>query len=204
MKLSLLSLAVLLANTGCYSIYHEMDIDAKYSGEEMVIIRESLNDWASATGSQSARISIRDHQVIGDGVFTIDDFDDDLGTATMQKVSKSDPGYPDMVAELGEKPAGVGREGQLILTVTEAFYKNKNGFQDSSGTFDEHYFHMVLLHELGHFFGLMHGDGSLMVPGPDSNGAVPPDCIDQNSLDNFCAIHGDCLNPKMTCPEEEE
>ena len=195
MKLSLLSLAVLLANTGCYSIYHEMDIDAKYSGEEMVIIRESLNDWAAATGSQSALIYTRDNQIIGDGVFTIDDFDDDLGIATMQKVSKSDPGYQPMVDEQGAKPAGVGREGQLVLTVTEAFYKK--------GSLDETYFHMVLLHELGHFFGLMHGDGSLMVPGPDADGNVPPDCIDQMSVENFCNIHGDCLNPKATCPEEE-
>jgi hypothetical protein len=195
MKLSLLSLAILLGNTGCYSIYHEMDIDAKYSSEEMVIIRESLNDWASATGSQSALIYTRDNQVIGDGIFTISDFDDDLGIATMQKVSKSDPGYADMVGELGEKPAGVGREGQLVLTVTEAFYKK--------GSLNEEFFHMVLLHELGHFFGLMHGDGSLMVPGPDANGAVPPDCIDQNSVDNFCSIHGDCINPHATCPEEE-
>ena len=195
MKLSLLSLSILLANTGCYSIYHEMDIDAKYSGEEMVIIRESLNDWASATGSESARISIRDHQVIGDGVFTLADFDDDLGIATMQKVSKSDSGYADMVAELGERPAGVGREGQLVLTVTEAFYKK--------GALDETYFHMVLLHELGHFFGLQHGDGSLMVPGPDANGNVPPDCIDQMSVENFCNIHGDCITPHATCPDEE-
>jgi hypothetical protein len=203
MKLSLLSLAILLGNTGCYSIYHEMDIDAKYSSEEMVIIRESLNDWAAATGSQSALIYTRDNQVIGDGVFTLADFDDDLGIATMQKVSKSDPGYPDMVAELGEKPAGVAREGQLVLTVTETFYKNSKGFQDPSGTFDETYFHMVLLHELGHFFGLMHGDGSLMVPGPDANGNVPPDCIDQMSVENFCNIHGDCITPHATCPDEE-
>lgn len=190
MTRNIILLATILGSSfGCAPMYDHFDIDAKYTEEELVIIRHSLAEWHTATGSDSADISTTEGVVIGDGVFTEEDYTDDFGTATMQKVSKSEPGYQAIVEEFNKDAAGVGREGQMVITVTDYSYHN--------GELRADFFHLVVLHELGHFFSLSHGDGLLMSPKPDG----VPTCIDQESLDNFCKIHVNCLNPKNTCDE---
>ena len=188
MKCSLILMALVSSIGGCAQ-YRNIDVDYKYTEEELVIIERSVNEWHKATGSESANITLSENMVIGDGVFHYEDYDwtTDFGTATMQKVSKIDPGYPILVKDFGENVGGVGREGELIITITEHFY---NG-----DIFVGQRFHQTVLHELGHFFGLKHEDGTLMNP----NNIGIPACIDQDTLNNFCIIHGDCWGQKPTC-----
>lgn len=173
--------------SGCNGPYDHFDIDYKYTNPELEIVKLSFNEWRAATNSESADISYTDNMIIGDGVFGSEDIFRDFGAATIQKVSINDPGYQPMIDYMQRTGInGAGIEGKLIITITESFY-NKDG------EFKSDFFHAVILHELGHFFGLMHGNGLIMNPSAN----VP--CIDREALDVFCEIHEDCINPIAMC-----
>ena len=169
--------------------FNQMEIDTKYTEQELEIIRDSLREWVNATGSESAIIYATENVVIGDGVFTEDDQRNDFGIATMQKVSKDDPGYQSLQDQFGPNVAGAGKKGRLVITITEMFYDSDNSDSPFMSDLKTETFHVVVLHELGHFLGLSHGDGILMRPSTKD----VPDCIDQETRDSFCRIHENCV-----------
>jgi len=171
---------------GCNPVYENMAIDYKYTPQELAIIHLAFNEWEKATGSEEAHISHMENMFIDDNVFNDDDFHSNFGMAVMHKVSRSDPGFSLLVDEFDNKVAGVGREGEMIITVTESYTR-------SDGSLKEDWLKTILIHELGHFYGLDHGDGLLMVP------AGAPNCIDQLTVDSYCEEHGDCVNPRNSC-----
>lgn len=187
MKSSILIIASIVGISACYPKYNDVVIDNKYTKWELKIIDDTIKEWYMATGSESASLYTQVGH-IGDGIFDIDDYTHDFGYATIQKVSRLDPGFQELADEFGNIPAGVGRDGQIVITVTEEFYRPD---------FNVTRFHTVMLHELGHFFGLDHNEGGIMTRGTKLV------CIDQETVDYFCDDHGDCLFPYGTCDNEE-
>ena len=181
--------AVAVSCMACNPVYDEMAIDYKYTPEELSIIHDSINEWHEATGSDSAIINYQDNMVLGDSVFDNDDYSADFEMAVMQKVSQSDPGYQAILEDFESNIAGVGREGEMIITITEQYTHD--------GEISAPWFKCILLHELGHFFGLTHYEGRLMRPKTNLS------CIDQLTVDIYCDLKGDCTNQHSTCFIEE-
>jgi hypothetical protein len=178
-----------LALIGCES--SDILVDHNFNETELKIIRHVVDEWYEATGSDDALVFLHEGYTFNNEIFEEDDWPGMVdGNATLQKISVNDPGYEYMTTEVFDTEiAGAAMEGRVVIAVQESY-------TNADGTIDGAWFHTLLLHEYGHFFGLMHGDGAIMVTG---RGVLP--CIDQESLDNFCKIHQTCLNPKPTCEE---
>ena len=171
---------------GCSS--NEILVDHKFNETELKVLRQSVNEWYEATGSDDALVFLHEGHTFNNDVFEEDDWSMENGYATLQKISMSDPGYEYLATEVFDTDiAGAAFEGQSVVVVKESY-------TNYDCSIDDVWLHTIFLHEFGHFFGLMHGDGAIMVVGR----AVIP-CIDKESLDNFCKIHQTCLNPKANC-----
>lgn len=94
------------------------------------------------------------------------------------------------------------KSDSVLIEVWPADVYNSPGYE--TGTPDFGSVEYVLLHELGHAFGLPHQQQGLMLPGGLADAAgnrLPyPACIDAYTLDRFCELYT-CPPTHPTCPE---
>jgi hypothetical protein len=185
---SLYILALAASVISCVPFSNKMLIDQKFTEQERILIDHAINEWVEATGSIDAVIFVRhgtkfaDEPGLQDWV-RADDF------ARMYKIKHSDPMYKTMneLVDPGVNGfAGMSRRGQAVAMVEDQFY-------NSRGEFFEEWFYSVILHELGHFYGVGHSEHGLMSQ-PDS-----PICVDLWAVNEFCMIHTSCVAPHPTC-----
>ena len=189
-SLYILGLAVSLS--ACFPINNRMLIDYKFKPLELELIESAMSEWEQATGSPSATIFISKGAVLTNGEFTMHDYMIIDGFARMYRITTNDPGYKslkDVTDPPSDSYLGISRRGQVIGLVTDQYYT-------CNGKFYSDCFYSVVLHELGHFFGLGHSEAGIM------SQPFFPICLENEAVKAFCNIHRDCVNPHSTCKEE--
>ena len=181
---------VILPSIGCgtNAIVH---VDHKFNSLEIEVIKQSARDWYDATQSDYTDIVLDEGNYFNDDVFESDDFSKTNEQVSIQKISMSDPGYEWLIdsMDISESKTLYGAANSRTIVINwEPFWKDDE--------FDSHFFHKVLLHEFGHFYGLAHRNGTLMHPFVSRS---QDDCIDLESAEDFCAIHDDCQDQHSTC-----
>ena len=188
---SLYILGAAASLSACVPINNRMLIDYKFKPLELELIESAMSEWEQATGSPSATIFISKGAVLTNGEFTIHDYMIIDGFARMFRITTNDSGYKSL-KNVTNPPSdsylGISRRGQVIGLVADQYYS-------CNGKLHADCFYSVALHELGHFYGILHSERGLMSQ-PDM-----PVCIDSWAVNQFCDIHHDCVNPHSTCKE---
>lgn len=188
---SLSILGIAISCSACFPINNRMLIDYKFKPLELELIDKAMDEWVDATGSPSAIIFTRKGMALTNGEFTIRDYMIIDGFARMFRITTSDPGYKSL-KDVTDPPAdsylGISRRGQVIGLVADQYYT-------CNGKLHADCFYSVMLHELGHFYGISHSDVGVM------SQEFFPTCLDSWAINQFCAIHNDCVNPHSTCKE---
>jgi hypothetical protein len=173
-----------------------MHIDASYTDDEISMIIDAIHQWETATSYQVSVFPIIDHHIKpmtelgnnGDGKHAIYKmFSNNPIAAGLQKKNKDHDvlGY------------AVVHDAEDLFLIVDTIKKNaKNNDQ----TYEEVFTHVVL-HELGHHWGLKHPKGAkimLMTPGYKIPGANVQ-CITNKDLRLFCDLYDCSGKMQSTC-----
>lgn len=175
--LALLTLLFLAsACTATVPLHGEVALDSRFSPEESEQILAAAEQWRQATGMVSLDFVVTDTPERSDyAIVRRSGLDQHRGLTTQSSSS--------VLIEVW--PADI--YGSVDY---------RNGVPDS-GSVEE-----VVLHELGHAFGLPHQRQGLMLPGgeKDAEGNLLPSpaCIDAFTLDRFCDLYS-CKTTHPTC-----
>lgn len=178
-------------SVGCFVQNRKMLIDYQFSGQENKLIDKAIYEWYEGTGSRDAIIYVF-HDAGFTQNFTLRDWFRIDGIARMYKIKKSDPGYKELatgVPPFDESFVGCSHENTAIVLVEDYFYNPDYILYDD-------YFYSVLLHEIGHFYGLNHTEHGVMRADKES-----PTCIDQIAINRFCNLYSTCHNQHSTCED---
>jgi hypothetical protein len=163
-------------------------VDSRFTDYEVEIITHAAQEWADATGSPDTVLTLTSSDIV-QGEFTLGEWRTVDTHALMFKSDMDESGYVALKEERGHDFSGIAQtdEGGNIMFVSDAYTL-------SDGTVYWTELEGLALHEMGHHFGLKHGDGRIMIPVVDATNF----CIDQASVDAFCELHP-CSNPHSTC-----
>ena len=176
-RLVSLSFFVLSANA-CNA--NSFAIEDEFTDREVELIHKAIDEWIEATDSDGAVIFTREGYSAG---HKFDYFKDWLGGPeypVLHKMRSNDPGYNPLKISVGYDYAGAARERWRIAIVED--------YIDSE---DE--FYHVILHEIGHFYGIEHQADGLMARSSYHT------CIDVVALGAFCDIYSCGRNRHVTC-----
>jgi hypothetical protein len=180
-KLAILLLLLCLA--GCGGGPLSFAVDTEFNDTERALIISAVDEWVIATDSDEAAAFLRFD--LEDETFDKkkhwDDYDGDYGV--IYKIHTYEPGYIDWMKERNPFSGIASRDPDRIAMVAEK-------------TADPEKFRAIMMHELGHIYGISHQDSGLMI-----GGEVPPNCIDQLALDLYCEEHHCGPNAAPTCKE---
>ncbi len=177
-------LSLLLVGCGSTNIV----VDEKFTEEELVLIRHSVEEWYEASGSDDTIIYLKEHYNFGFGQLTEGEWLRRNDYIPLYKTYTYESVYSYFTDEFNnDYVAGAAEDGGKMALVWDN-YTDNGKLTDWS--------HTVVLHEVGHFLSLEHGDGLVMAPGK-----VMP-CIDRASLESLCDMLENCNNPKSTCSKE--
>jgi hypothetical protein len=169
-------------------------IDDKFSKSQENIIWESIAEWGDATGSpdtilyplRSPSPIEQSDSLAGDGINRV------------YLISQNDITYR-KIQQRNNWPVFSGvttryKDGSKSISIVLE-YLNPVRINGNIVKTDLERLHFLMLHELGHVFGLSHSNKTLMRA--ISNFKNP--CIDQKTLDVFCYNHGNCSGQHSTC-----
>lgn len=168
-KQSIALLSLLVA--GCYDST-TLAIEDEFTVEEVDMIEWSINHWMQVTDTDDAAIFLR-YDLHDDGGLTQHEFETLRDFGTIYRVTSDEPAVQNITAESGSSVNGSCRGNSILLIIDRIT--------------SERVFRHVMLHELGHFYGIHHQPDGLMASSVNSL----YDCVDQRTLDEFCDMY-DC------------
>jgi len=174
------AIAFSAALSGCYGDPHSFAIEDTFTDEEVEVIKEAVAEWQLATDSSDADL------IITEGLHRDEAFDLDkhwygsTDHGTIYKIHDYEHGY----YELRESMTGRDYDGAALSPDRILVVGNKS----------KRRLKQIILHELGHIYGIDHQDKGLMSSKPTQI------CIDTHTLIEFCEewscgpnAHGTCL-----------
>ena len=164
------------------------------------MIYEVIEDWKEATDSPDGEIIIED-------LIVAPELPEEFSTETWDSysnfilnVDSTSPGAWDI--RNNEQASYVGwteylpNKRMIILTdLVEEKATTDEGILDKKKF--RSFFKKVIRHEMGHILNLSHEDGSTIMAGVAD--WETPDCIDQNTLNEFCDVNLCGANAHATC-----
>ena len=176
--------------SGCYG--QGFAIDEDFTDYEVEMIEFAIDEWIQATdNATSAWVLTRDGFKTPRPFSFWGDWVGGPNIPVIYKVYKTDPGYNDLRFNTGsENIAGAALTGwRVAIIVDQLDTSDKVSYDDA--------FHAVMLHELGHFYGLSHSEEGIMNP---VTNPIHNNCIDWHALNTFCSLHQDCgPNAQPSC-----
>jgi hypothetical protein len=191
LRFSLVALALSVIGCG-FEASNVLHLDAAFTGEEELAILSAARQWEAATGSPSAEL-----YVIRDAHTRTLDLDEwyaapDEDHTLVYRTTSHDDAY----VQTGEVFGGSYVPGKIwFVTDLHAVRTVDGGLAFAPGKLEH-----TALHELGHHFGLDH------VPNTIMDGVNRRDelvCLSSEVVEAFCALHGDCVDPRTTCTGSE-
>lgn len=162
---------------------NDFNVDVRFSPWELNSIGRAAEQWERATDSPDAVLSLRTGVVLRAGSeFVEDDWEREIdGRVGLFRVQKEESGYIEMVEKYGDF-VGLSLEGGPMIVV-ETY-----GWNDDLLT-------RIVLHELGHHFGLHNGASPVMAEFVEQF----PACLTLEDVEVFCTDHK-CGSMRATCP----
>lgn len=184
---------LLLLTTSCWGTDRQLFVENDFSPEEYELIGSAAAEWGSAADSDEARYLVAG-TFQGRRDFSYEhEYSGAHESAAIFKLSMvtERAGYQDLLEDAGSSDdiCGIANVdyGRIVI-VSECV---------AALTASE--FRGVVLHELGHLLGLHDSDAGLM--SDDPNNQNYDDCVDQDALDEICAIVDCGPHAHATCPE---
>ena len=187
--------AASILSIGCFNQNRKMLIDYQFTAQENRLIDHAIWEWHEATGSPDAIVFVY-HGAEFAHDFTLRDWLILDSNARMYKIDRRDAGYEELAKKI---PSDDGSYGEFVGLTSQGrvILMTNNYYYNSRGEFFNEYFYSILLHELGHFFGISHTEHGVMSQ-PEC-----PICIDKVAVDKFCNLYPTCHNPHSTCKEKK-
>jgi hypothetical protein len=159
-------------------------IDSRFTDHEIEILESAADEWVRATDSGDAIIFFANHFYYDR--FTKDEWKKNLEYGLLFKISTTDQGYKELVKQQGGDFVGIASEhtGNIALR-TDVIH-------------EDYILRRVMMHELGHLYGLSHSARGLMGGHPDDKGENS-DCIHAVDLERFCEKNYCGPNASPTC-----
>lgn len=190
----MLTYAILFAIgvSGCADPAYTLAIEREFTDEEVVMIEAAIEEWMWACDCEDAAVFLRYDLVDEDNVLTYDEWEKRDSFGRLWKMHTTDPAFikeeQDRLKKNEGSFVGIHKAGNIGLVV-DKFREEK--YKDD--------FYNVLLHELGHLYGIKdHLESGIMMSGGYKS-KVRESCIDWLALSKFCDMHncGDAAEP--TC-----
>ena len=166
-------LAFNLLHCGGSEDYKDLAIEDEFLPDEVELIEAAIDEWVIATDSGAAIIFTRTGYESHHEFNYYDDWAHGPDFPILYKIYTKEQGYTAMYVSRGEHFCGIARADIRVGLVGDCTDDNP-----------EH-FYQLILHELGHFYGLNHSLAGLM------RETVAWGCIDQFTVDAFC-IENEC------------
>lgn len=156
-------------------------VEQTFTDKEVTLIADAVDEWMLATDSPDAQIFV-DTGFAYQKPFTKEDWDEERDFGVMFKITTKDPGYKDLGGDfLGLANADSGN----VIIVSDRI--------DS-----DELLYKILLHEVGHLYGLGHAESGIMKQGIFNTEDI---CIHPEDLDEFCDKHDCGQNARSTCKQ---
>ena len=154
---------------GCHA--NAFAIEDQFTASEKKMIYAAIDEWIEATDSDSAWIFTREDYHKGHPFSWARDWVGGPEFPVLYRIKSTDPGYATLKISIGHDYAGAALERARIAVVSDHI--------DSPAEF-----YRVMLHEIGHFYGISHQADGLMAEHDQTT-----NCIDQVSLGEFCQLY---------------
>lgn len=168
---------------GCEVNPYTLAIEDEFTDKEVVLIDEAIQQWVYITDTDDAVIYTKTGYKSHHEFRLDEDWDNGPDYAVLHKIHRSDQGYLDFQVQGSDFKGKAMIGGNRIAIVAEF-------------TEDPEIFYRVILHELGHFYGLHHTDIGIMLTGVLGN---EHNCLSIGSLKEFCDLHDCGRNAASTC-----
>jgi len=170
-------LILLLLLSGCADEY-SLAIEKEFSNEEIQMIESAVDEWMEACDCYDASVFFR-YDLPTTTTLQYSNFLTTRSYGRIWKVHTNEPAYIDGEKEKdGVSFRGMHFDGNIMLV---------------DGKLDK-MFYPVILHELGHMYGIKHQVSGVMLGDGDI-----PGCIDWLALSEFCDEHACGPKAEPTC-----
>ncbi len=171
-------LVLLLLLAGCADEY-SLAVEKEFDDEEVEFITSAVDEWMTACDCYSASVFFRYDLPTTHNLET-SEWEDIKGYGRLWKVNKREPVFVDAAEDEGDGIRGMHYSGNIMLM------DHLKGVT----------FYGVMLHELGHLYGIDHQVSGLMASNGGNHG-----CIDWRAISEFCNMHTCGVAAHPTCEE---
>ncbi len=182
----MIRLIFFLLLVGCADPY-TLSVDTTFSERESELIERAVEEWMIACDCDDASVFFRWDLPNDDDLITYEEWDKDRDYGALWRMTASDPAYMELIVE---------REGHFRGLHSRAGTSSKIALVVDRID-NEYEFYHVILHELGHMYGIEHQLSGVMRSG--SLTLKIEACIDWRALSVFCDMHDDGARADPTC-----
>lgn len=168
-----------IACTSAHPFPCELTVDTSFTDHEVELIASAADEWEIATGGIAhVEMTIEAQQPLKHIIKRVD-AEEDIRTSPSDSIGYGDIPHETLIPGLHRTAISAEIYPQRIKHVIAS------GVYGSTVSYDD-LFRQVVLHELGHHFGLDHdsNENSLMFPFAETF------CITTIDIAQFCSIHG--------------
>ena len=175
-------LAFLFFLAGCADEY-SLSVEEEFTNEEVQMITSAVDEWMTACDCYDASVFFRfDLKTTTNLQYS--DWKDRKTYGRVWKTGSSENAYLEVKERKNTKFRGLHQNGNIMMV---------------SDHLRGDTFYVVILHELGHMYGIEHQESGLMGIGPQD--AKDNGCIDWRAISEFCDMHKCGNRAHPTCKE---
>lgn len=165
---------------GCADDAYTLAVEREFTDDEVIMIESAVEEWIVACDCEDAAVFFRYDLSDNDNSLSYDEWKNHDGFGRLWKMHVTDPAFLEEERQRVKKGegsfVGIHRDGNIGL-VAEKLEDNENNFYN------------VMLHELGHMYGIKNHlpDGIMRSGGTYDH--PRESCIDWRALSKFCEKH---------------